>query len=877
MISEVPCSDLRMPESLRQNIAKALERYEYLEECRRQVERTNATNRATKSRVVARDAVETDADRFARWEKEAELYQQLNKKEEAQDAPLGAKEIAIQEQLSQLSERTPHENGNTGRSIRECELSAALKDVRLARARIAHELVEALDARIPIAEGGIKGALFGFGAPSYESIFALVEFQLICDNNSEHNDWFIASGLQHFFDGTTPIVEPITLARLNFCQIAIDVRRGADTHFSIKRVQDTLERIRELTIRKTQLPSDADERGPVFDNNLVGRKLSWILEKQLASERDGCWRGKAVRISGFHEFVDRKKDDLDEIFVNRLCFLQEFHVARCTWRSINSAREEEREFDRASRERKRLAAREEVDAILENMRQPIAISLPSLEISTAQNAELLTGKSQNPIAYRKDLLLSISDNCEATSAADKIGPGPSVQTSEWQDPLDFQNVPEQEAVARVNAAGLFVHTLNGDIYKIEPGGRLSVQRREGFNNIFASRLARLPNGRVVSAGQAWKNSFNRAEYDHIGYWPGNHGLPAKAYNLWRGWGIEASAGDWSVIRNHIYDVMANGNRNAAEFILNYCAHMVQRPCEKPGIVLVFTGRKGTGKTLFTEILARMIGAANTLTTADGKRLLGQFNWHLADKLLILAEEAFFVGNREQTDQLKHLITGNEIEIEQKYGQRFGMRSFHRLMMNSNHDHVVAATEDERRFVVCRVSDKKKGDYAYFDRLSRVARGEDDATLAAFMHELQTRDIKAWNPEQAARAVAGIDLAHQILLSLDPPLQWLSEMGGFSTPHPVTSEGRNRQRLRADMLDQYRNWAKNSQVRGATDFTGAEVFWNSIRRLLNNEIFPGIKLFRNSGGQRWVMLPSERDLREGFNRLLGAKVFDCDEE
>ena len=38
-----------------------------------------------------------------------------------------------------------------------------------------------------------------------------------------------------------------------------------------------------------------------------------------------------------------------------------------------------------------------------------------------------------------------------------------------------------------------------------------------------------------------------------------------------------------------------------------------------------------------------------------------------------------------------------------------------------------------------------------------------------------------------------------------------------------------------MLQGYRLWAKSAQVRGATDFTGAEVFWRSIKRLLNAEI------------------------------------------
>jgi uncharacterized protein DUF5906 len=449
------------------------------------------------------------------------------------------------------------------------------------------------------------------------------------------------------------------------------------------------------------------------------------------------------------------------------------------------------------------------------------------------------------------------------------------------DPLEFQEVPIDEAVARVNAAGYFVLVLNGDIYRIDPGGGVIVQKREGFTNLFACRQARRAKGTLISAGVAWKCSPKRREFNTIGYWPDNHERPANSYNLWQGWGVEPKQGDWSIIYDHILNVVANGDKAKADFIVDFCAHMVQRPWEKPGVALVLRGRKGTGKTLLTQILARIVGVHNTLVTASGKKLFQQFNWHVADKLLIGAEEAFFAGNHEQNDQLKHLITGDEIEVEQKFGQRISMKSMHRIVMTSNHDQVVAASDDERRFFVCDVSDKRRGDDAYFAPLVRVIKGEDEATLAAFMYELQTRNIKGWKAEKAARNAASIDLARQKLLSLEPPLQWLLEEAQdartdgyavgcvFSTP---------KESQRNSMLCDYREWAnKSARVREATDYTSAEKFWVSMKRLLNDEIFPGRRLFRSSGGDRFVIMPSRHEVLEGFNRLLGGKVIDVEED
>jgi Family of unknown function (DUF5906)/Primase C terminal 2 (PriCT-2) len=482
---------------------------------------------------------------------------------------------------------------------------------------------------------------------------------------------------------------------------------------------------------------------------------------------------------------------------------------------------------------------------------------------------------------------------------------------DWPYPLDFHQVPAQEAIARVNAAGYFVLTLNGDIYKVEPGGGVTVQKREGFNNLFASRRAINDEIRSTSAGAVWKSSPKRREHDNIGYWPGGSGCSSKSYNLWQGWGIEPKEGDWSIIDHHVLDVLACGDKVKADYILDWCAHMVQRPREKPGVALVFRGRKGTGKTLLTLLVAAAIGRRNALITASGKKLFGNFNWHLADKLLIGAEEAFFVGNRELNDQLKHLLTGDDIEVEQKFGQRISMKSMHRMIMTSNHDQVISASDDERRFFVCDVSERHRGDDAYFAPLVAVTKCEDDFTLAAFLYELQTRDIKNWNPERAAREAAstGSDLARQKLLSLEPPLQWLLEQNHINVPRAakntaedvgysdasdldldqrifaktasipnedLNEEDATREQQRTHMLESYRQWVKTAQVRGASDFTSAEIFWASIKRLLNGEIFPGRKLFRSSGGTRWVLLPPRQEMLDGFNRLLGGKVLDADE-
>ncbi|HYU45519.1 MAG TPA: hypothetical protein VEK84_04995, partial [Terriglobales bacterium] len=160
----------------------------------------------------------------------------------------------------------------------------------------------------------------------------------------------------------------------------------------------------------------------------------------------------------------------------------------------------------------------------------------------------------------------------------------TIATWSEEELLDFHEVPaEAEAVFRLNAAGYFVLTANQDIYRVEPNGEITLLKNEGFNNIFASRLARCANGKSISAGLAWKKSLDRREYDSIGYWPLNHGRPPRSYNLWQGWGIEHVPGDWSPIYHYILNVLAAGDINTANYILDFCSHIVQRPWEKPRV------------------------------------------------------------------------------------------------------------------------------------------------------------------------------------------------------------------------------------------------------------------------------------------------------
>jgi hypothetical protein len=280
------------------------------------------------------------------------------------------------------------------------------------------------------------------------------------------------------------------------------------------------------------------------------------------------------------------------------------------------------------------------------------------------------------------------------------------------------------------------------------------------------------------------------------------------------------------------------------------------------------------------ILRRILGPRNILVNADKDRLLGRFNSALAGKILIQAEETFFAGDARTSDALKHLITGQTLEVELKFGRSFEIESFHRLLITSNHTQVIQASSEARRFVVCDVSDARRGNVAYFDRLYAIADGRDDVTAQAFMQQLLIRDISRFKPWAAQQQFLGDGaLIEQKLLSLTPPQAWLKEVlekaesssaattGGAAQMNwlnglPICGDWPNPLH-RALALQRFREWAAISKPHGASTFTGSEQkFWSEITKIIPAN-FTRIK---DTSGNRCVAI-SLAELRARFDAYL----------
>jgi hypothetical protein len=239
--------------------------------------------------------------------------------------------------------------------------------------------------------------------------------------------------------------------------------------------------------------------------------------------------------------------------------------------------------------------------------------------------------------------------------------------------------------------------------------------------------------------------------------------PEDCWNLWSGFAVEPAPGDWSLMGQHIEEVICSGNRDHSDYLFDWLARMYQQPKAPGEVAVVMRGKKGCGKGVLCNCNARAWGQ-HGLRIGHAAHLTGNFNDHLRDCVMLFADEAFFAGNKEHEGVLKGLITDPTIAIEGKY-KAVSVPNMLHIMMASNSDWVVPASHDERRYFVLDVSDSRIGDRHYFKALNDQMR---DGGLAAMIHDLLNRDITDFEVRDISQTEA---LAEQKILSLDSLDKW----------------------------------------------------------------------------------------------------------
>ncbi len=171
-----------------------------------------------------------------------------------------------------------------------------------------------------------------------------------------------------------------------------------------------------------------------------------------------------------------------------------------------------------------------------------------------------------------------------------------------------------------------------------------------FIACFANR--KYPNGTranaaTISVGDAWFNNRRRQAYDGIVFSPSP--VSDRYYNLWRGFGVDPARGTWDKFKAHIRDVICDGDGALASTAWDGSRAPSRRLMNSPASRWCFEADAEPAR-----VLAKWVGklfGPHFLQVAQARHIVGNFNAHLRECLLLFADGAFLgrgqTGKRAQ--------------------------------------------------------------------------------------------------------------------------------------------------------------------------------------------------------------------------------------
>lgn len=296
------------------------------------------------------------------------------------------------------------------------------------------------------------------------------------------------------------------------------------------------------------------------------------------------------------------------------------------------------------------------------------------------------------------------------------------------------------------------------------------QKRAFYENL---RLRYKAEDKVKQANcfDLWMKDHDRKTYHGVVFDPSNR-AGSRFLNMWVGFAVDAVEGDNKLDRilAHLRDIICCGNDEHFHYLVAWLAHIIQKPEEKSGVCVVLKSEsKGTGKSTVARIISGLLGQ-HAMTIQDGKHLLGAFNSHLANKLFVTVEEAFWSGSGKDAGKFKTLITESTLTVEAKGQDAIEIDSYHRFMLCTNNDWAVPQTHDERRFLVLEVSNEKAKDEDYFKPLNEDI--DSPEVMGQFFNYLKNFDIEPYDLRKAPKTDA---IQEQIMESLPNEAIWLKSM------------------------------------------------------------------------------------------------------
>ena len=392
----------------------------------------------------------------------------------------------------------------------------------------------------------------------------------------------------------------------------------------------------------------------------------------------------------------------------------------------------------------------------------------------------------------------------------------------------------------------------------------------------------------VDPFKLWCEWIERKEVRAIGFDPSEK--PKKdIFNLWRGYNVSKELAEtYSVekaqpILDFIKEIWAEDNEDTYDYILNYFAHIIQKPEIKMGVLLALKSKQGAGKGIILKKLEEIIGDDHYCQNSNADHLFGNFNGQLEGKVLVNLDEAFWGGDKKMEGVMKNKITEGKQTINKKNKEAYTIECFANYIISTNNDWFAGTTEDDRRYYCQALSNKYAGRSTKAKEL--IFKKVLDAPCEAFAKFLYNRDISNFSARIFKKTKLSQEQVERHWNSVKVWWNMVMKDGGFTIDGEFVEFGevlskindcgvtknvggmyiknKKKEKKTAYCKDWIFN-AYNSYSSDARKFSNSAFYRDLIKHCLGDENFTEIRIQKNKARRPYIILPDLDKCREIWN-------------
>jgi hypothetical protein len=285
--------------------------------------------------------------------------------------------------------------------------------------------------------------------------------------------------------------------------------------------------------------------------------------------------------------------------------------------------------------------------------------------------------------------------------------------------------------------------------------------------------------------ESWLCDSERKTCRDVGYLPGGSQIYADAgeqyYNkfCFPIWNIlDGSCLDGRVLDDEVWQFIEHihylvNDKVDAEKLIDWIAHLVQKPHERPKIVpMLISKEHGTGRGWLVELIDKLIGCWNSSTCKMTELAEGVYHDYLYESLFCAIHETRAVDKKFSVDdKIRDVLVEGRLNLNLKYGTKGVKRVFTRFLLMSNHlDALNVGIEDRRLWVMINHLSVKTEDYYnnLYDWIDCIE------NIELLFNWLKQRDISGFNA--VGRAVDSKDKRLLQNMIVDDDEDDLNELG-----------------------------------------------------------------------------------------------------